>query len=129
MSNWILGNDFFFFPTLNKGGLLLKSLFTFGKECFMTQRKWKKNSGRIPVQSTARSKRRIKHRGAGTSISGRPTKEQSIRVQLQVNEEEDFVSFQIPSRNKAKQVVLKKDQNPHPNFMQRSLVVIHLVHI
>ena len=88
--------------SLSKDGLLLKSLITFGKECFMTQRKGKKNAGRIPVQSTARSRRRIKHRGAGTSMPGRPTKEQSIRVQLQVNEEEDFVSFQIPSRNKAK---------------------------
>ena len=40
-------------------------------------------------------------------IPVRPTKEKSIRVHLQVNEKEDIVSFQIPSRNKAKL------QHPH----------------
>ena len=51
--------------------------------------------------------RRIKHSGAGPSFPGSSTKEQISRVHLQVNEEEDFVSFQIPSRNKA------KPEHPH----------------
>jgi hypothetical protein len=75
-----------------------KALFTFAQEFVTSARKGKrKKSLKIPVQSTARSRRRFKHRGTGPSILGRPTKPQSLKVQLQVNEDQDYVAYQIPS--------------------------------
>ena len=78
-----------------------KALFTFAKDNVWKKGK-KKNAGQIPVQNSAKSRRRIKHRGSGPSQSGRPTNEQSLRIQLQVEEEEDIVSHSQPSRKKSK---------------------------
>ena len=61
-----------------------------------------KKGSRIPVQVTVRSRRKIKHRGSGPSIPGRPTNKQSLRLQMQVYEDEDFVAHSIPSRSKTK---------------------------
>ena len=53
---------------------IVKALHTFGKEMVQPSDKGRrKNSGKIPVQNTAKSRRRIKHRGSGPSIPGRPT--------------------------------------------------------
>ena len=49
-------------------------------------------------RSTARSRRTIKHRGRGPSITGRPTNPPSLRLQLEVGEDHKFVRHQIPSR-------------------------------
>ena len=66
---------------------------------------WKKgkgeNAGQILVQNLVKSRGHLKHRGSGHSGSG-PTKEQSLRIQLQVEEEEDIVSYSQPSRKKKK---------------------------
>ena len=67
----------------------------------------KKNAGQIPVQSSAKSRRRLKHRGSGPSQSGRPTKDQSLRIQLQIDSEEDMILYSQPSRKKS------KAKNPH----------------
>ena len=67
----------------------------------------KKNAGQIPVQSSAKSRRRLKHRGSGPSQSGRPTKDQSLRIQLQIDSEEDMILYSQPSRTKSKAM------NPH----------------
>ena len=75
-----------------------KALFTFAQDFVTSARKGKrKKSLKIPVQTTARSRRRFKHRGTGPSILGRPTKPQSLKVQLQVTEDQDYVAHQIPS--------------------------------
>ena len=85
-----------------------KALFNFAKDVVQTvKRGKKKNAGSIPVQSSARSRRRIKHRGAGPSFSGRPTKEQSLHIQMFINDEDEITSHHIPS-GKA-----KKKKNPH----------------
>ena len=78
-----------------------RALFTFAKDLVFKNGKRKK-SLRIPVQSTARSRRTIKHRRRGPSIAGRPTNPQRLRIQLEVGEDHEFVRHQIPSR-KAKQ--------------------------
>jgi hypothetical protein len=83
-------------------------LFSFAKDFVQTIRKGKRKSMKIPVQSTAKSRRTIKHRGRGPSIAGRPTKNQRLRMQLQVLEDEDFVRHSIPSA-KSK----KKKKKPH----------------
>ena len=87
---------------------LQKALFSFAKDFVQTIRKGKRKSMKIPVQSTAKSRRTIKHRGRGPSIAGRPTKNQRLRMQLQVLEDEDFVRHSIPSA-KSK----KKKKKPH----------------
>ena len=91
-----------------KDACLQKALFTFGKEIVQpAQKRKRKNSGKIPVQSTAKSRRKIKHRGAGPSIQGRPTAAQTLRLQLDVQEEDEIVSHKIPSSKK------KEKSNPH----------------
>jgi hypothetical protein len=62
----------------------------------------RKNAGNIPVQNTAKSRKRIKHRGAGPSQQGRPTKDQTLRLQLFVDEEEEIVAHHIPNRKQKK---------------------------
>ena len=74
-----------------------RALFTFAKDLVFKNGKRKK-SLRIPVQSTARSRRTIKHRGRGPSIAGRPTNPQRLRLQLEVSEDHEFVRHQIPTR-------------------------------
>ena len=82
---------------------LQKALFTFSHEYFAPASRGRRKKGsRIPVQVTARSHRKIKHRGSGPSIPGRPTNKQSLRPQMQVYEDEDFVAHSIPSRSKTK---------------------------
>ena len=66
----------------------------------------RKNSGKIPVQNTAKSRRRIKHRGSGPSIPGRPTSSHTQRLQLDTIEEDDLVGHQIPKRFKKKSHIL-----------------------
>ena len=67
-----------------------KALFTFSKDVCKTVKKGKrKNSGFISVQSTSKYRRRIKHRGTGPNIQGRPTSEQSQKPQLEVNAEDE----------------------------------------
>ena len=84
-------------------GTVQKALFNFAKDVVQTVQKGrKKNAGAIPVQNTARARRRIKHRGAGPSQSGRPTNEQSLKLQLEIINDEEMVSYQIPSRKKSK---------------------------
>ena len=53
--------------------MLQKSLHTFGKESYSSVRETKKNSGRIPVQSKSRARRKFKIRGAGQASKGRPS--------------------------------------------------------
>ena len=84
-----------------------KALFTFAKEVIFKKGK-RKTSLRIPVQNSARSRRTIKHRGRGPSIPGRPTNSQRLRLQLEVNETEEIVRHQIPSK-KSK----SKRKKPH----------------
>ena len=85
--------------TLTNDSLIQKSLFTFLQEFSGNISKGRKRKGlRIPVQSTARSRRQIKHRGSGQSLLGRPLKERSTKVQLQVLENEEFVAYSLPSR-------------------------------
>ena len=53
-----------------------KALHIFAKDVVSIIKKGrKKNSGRIPVQNTAKSKRQIKHRESGPNQMGHPTKE------------------------------------------------------
>ena len=53
---------------------IVKALHTFGKETVQASDQGRrKNSGKVPVQNSAKSRRRIKHRGSGLSIPGRPT--------------------------------------------------------
>ena len=93
----VIGND----------SSIQKALFTFGKEVVQAVKKGRrKYSGRIPVQSTARSRRKIKHRGAGPSLTGRPTNIQKLRLQLNVQEEEELVSHKLPGQK-------HKPKNPH----------------
>ena len=54
-----------------------KALFTFAKYVVLKKEK-KKNAGKIPLQSSANSRRRSKNRGSGPSQSVRPTKNQSL---------------------------------------------------
>ena len=83
-------------------------MHTFAKDVVSAVKKGRrKNDGNIPVQNTAKSRRRIKHRGAGPSQQGRPTKEENLRLQLFVGEEEDFVSHKLPTRKQ------KKVKHPH----------------
>ena len=42
-------------------------------------------------------RRQIKHRGSGKSILGRPLKEKSKKLQLQVLKNEEFLSYSLPS--------------------------------
>ena len=80
-----------------------RALFTFAKETVMSIKKGeKKNAGQIPVQSSAKSRRHIKHRGSCPRQAGRPNKEQSLRIQLQVDDEDELVSHSQPSRKKSK---------------------------
>jgi hypothetical protein len=67
-----------------------KALLTFAQESKDSCAKCR-NITKIP------SRRRFKHRCNGPSILGRPTKPQSLKVQLQVNEDQDYVAYQIPS--------------------------------
>ena len=91
-----------------------KALFTFAKDVLKTVKKdWRTNSGFIPVQSTSKSRRRIKHRGTGPIIQGRPTSEQSQKLQLEVNDEEEILYYTIPRRNKAKR--------KHPHSLAKSV--------
>ena len=88
---------------LSTNGAIQKALHTFAKDVVTAVRKGKrKNSGNIPVQSTAKSRRLFKHRGAGPSQQGRPTNEQSLQIQLVVNDEDDFVAHSIPKKHKKK---------------------------
>jgi hypothetical protein len=85
-----------------------KALHLFAKDVVTAVKKGrKKNAGNIPVQNTARARRRIKHRGAGPSQQGRPTNEQSVRLQIFVDEEDDIVAHAIPNRKQ------KKAKHPH----------------
>ena len=81
---------------------------TFDKETVQASYKGRrKNSGKIPVQNTAKSRRRIKHRGSGPSIPGRPTTSQTQRLQLDSIEEDDLVGHRIQKKFK------KKKSHPH----------------
>ena len=85
-----------------------KALHTFAKDVVSAVKKGRrKNAGNILVQNTAKSRRKMKHRGAGPSQQGRPTKDQSLRLQLFVDDEEDIVSHHIPNRKQ------KKVKHPH----------------
>jgi hypothetical protein len=86
-----------------------KALHLFAKDVVSAVKKGrKKNAGNIPVQNTARSRRKIQYRGAGPSQQGRPTNEQTVRLQLFVDEDEDDIfSHAIPNRKK------KKAKHPH----------------
>ena len=86
---------------LHTNSAIQKALHIFAKDVVNIIKKGrKKNSGSIPVQNTAKSRRQIKHRGSGPSQMGRPTKEQNLRVQLIVNEEEDLVAHSFPRSRK-----------------------------
>ena len=72
---------------------LQKALFTFSHEYFAPgSRGRRKKESRIPVQVTARLRRKIKHRDLGPNIQGRPTKKQSLHRKMQLYEDEDFVA-------------------------------------
>ena len=101
--------------------LIQKSLFTFSQEFSGTISKGRKRKGlRIPVQSSARSIRQIKHRGSGQSILGRSLKERSTKVQLQVLENEEFVAYSLPSRK-------KKQKNTHTICLLLLLLIVHYI--
>ena len=94
--------------TKGNDSAILKAFHTFGKETVQPSEKGRrKNSGKIPVQNTAKSRRRIKHRGSGASQTGRPTSSQALRLQLDTNEEDDIVGHKIPKKIK------KKKSHPH----------------
>ena len=83
--------------------MLQKVLFSFGKETFQAVKKGrKKNAGVISVQPTSRSRRKIKHRRAGTSQSGRPTADQNLKLQLEIIDDDEIVSYKIPSKKAKK---------------------------
>ena len=69
----------------------------------MEERKGK-NAGQILAQNSVKSRRHLKHRGSGHSGSG-PSKEQSLRLQLQVEEDEDIVWYSQTSRKKSKEAI------------------------
>ena len=80
-----------------------KALHTFAKDVVSAVKKGRrKNDGNIPVQNTAKSRRRIKQRGAGPSQQGRPTKEHNLRLKLFVGEKEDYVSHKLHNKKHKK---------------------------
>ena len=88
---------------LSTNTAIQKALHTFAKDVVTAVKKGKrKNSGNIPVQNTAKSRRLFKHRGGGPSQQGRPTNEQSVHNQLVVREQEDFVAHSIPRKPRKK---------------------------
>ena len=89
-------------------GMIHKVLFSFGKETFQAVKKGrKKKAGAISVEPTSRSRRKIKHRGAGPSQSGRPTADQTSKLQLEIIDDDEIVSYKIPSKK------AKKSKHPH----------------
>ena len=82
---------------------LQKTLCSFGKSLTepLSQGKRKK-LGRIPVQVTARSRRKFKLRGSRMAIMGAPTKSQAVKRQLQVDDDEETVRHKLPKLKKMK---------------------------
>ena len=62
----------------------------------------KKKLGLIPVQVTARSRRKFKLRGSRSAIMGAPTKSQAVKRQLESNEDEEIVRHKLPALKKKK---------------------------
>ena len=61
----------------------------------------------IPVQVTARSRRKYTMRGSRVAQSGAPRKENGLTRQLVVGEEEDVVYYKLPGAKK------KQKKNKH----------------
>ena len=87
---------------------LHKVLFNFGKSATQAISLGKrKKLGRIPVQVTARSRRVFKIRGKRPAKAGAPTKQQALKRQLEVTEEEEILRHKLPGpskKSKKKQV-------------------------
>ena len=94
--------------------VIQKVLFTFAKDVVQTVKKGKKkNSGQIPVQNTAKSRRKVNHRGSGPSQMGRPSNEQSLQIQLLVESEDEILSHSQPKK--------KKEKPKHPHNLSASV--------
>ena len=91
---------------LTKGNIntLKQSLFKIGKDVTNPKKsgKKKKNGKLIPIQVTAKSRRRYKHRGRVVGVLGRRPKDQEQRNQLIVTSNEDNVYHTLPSQKKSK---------------------------
>jgi hypothetical protein len=88
---------------VERDSALQKTLCSFGKSVTepLSQGKRKK-LGRINVQVTARSRRRFKLRGSRMAIMGAPTKSQSLKRQLEVDDDEETVRHKLPTLKKMK---------------------------
>ena len=90
--------------TKGKESSLEKSLYSIGTEINKpkTGGKKRKTGKLIPVQVTAKSRRQYKHRGRTVGLLGRRPKDQEIRRQLIVEENEDNVYHSLPTQKKTK---------------------------
>ena len=87
---------------------LQKALCTFGQESFAPVRMSKQKKARmIPIQVTARSRRKYTMRGSRVAQGGAPRKENGLTRQLVVGEEEDVVYYKLPGAKK------KQKKNKH----------------
>lgn len=97
----------------NNDAAIEKALCTFGQNetAAVSVRKRKKSSF-IPVQVTARSRRKYTLRGSRTAIQGAPRKENRLKKQLVIDSDDNEVLYhKLPSGRK------KKKNNPH-NLME-----------
>ena len=90
-----------------------KALCTFGQnETAAVSVRKRKKSSLIPVQVTARSRRKYTLRGSRSAIQGAPRKETRLKQQLVIDSAEREVLYhKLPSGRK------KKKNNPH-NLME-----------
>ena len=94
-------------PKLNDTALQ-RAPCTFGQESFAPVRMSKQKKARmIPIQVTARSRRKYTMRGSRVAQSGAPRKENGLTRQLVVGEEEDVVYYKLLGAKK------KQKKNKH----------------
>ena len=87
-------------PKLNDAALQ-KALCNFGQESFAPMKTSKrKKAHMIPVQVTARSRRKYTMRGSRVAQSGAPRKESGLTRQLDVREDDEVVYYKLPGAKK-----------------------------
>ena len=90
-------------------GALQNSLSTFGKVATQAISVAKRKKGNyINVQMTAKSRRAIPIRGSRAAYFGAPRKDQQLKVQMVVSENDDVFGHKLPGKSKK-----KKKKHPH----------------
>lgn len=90
-----------------------RHLFQLGQDPSIQKQKGKKkkNRGIIPIQSSARARRKFRHRGNAAAPAGRKVKEPIVQREMVVNDDDENVYYAVPSKTKHRKAKQKHSLN------------------